>query len=63
MTNWVAAAILVACSVGAAWADEYPTRPVRLVVPFPAGSATDQLARVIATRLNRDLGQPLVIDY
>jgi tripartite-type tricarboxylate transporter receptor subunit TctC len=62
MKKSVAAGILAACWVGAAWSQQYPTRPVRLVVPFPAGSATDQLARVIATRLNQALGQPVVVD-
>ena len=39
-----------------------PTRPVRVIVPFPPGGATDMLARLIAQRLGDRLGQPLVIE-
>jgi tripartite-type tricarboxylate transporter receptor subunit TctC len=42
--------------------DAWPTRPIRLVVPFPPGGATDTNARVIAKEVENALGQPLVID-
>jgi tripartite-type tricarboxylate transporter receptor subunit TctC len=45
-----------------ALAQTYPARPLRLVVPFPAGGATDILARTIAQRVAETLGQPIVID-
>ena len=45
-----------------ALAQTYPTRPIRLVVPYPAGGSTDQLARAIQQPLQELLGQPIVID-
>ena len=45
-----------------AFAQAYPARPVRIVVPFTPGGSSDVLARAIATELGRSLGQPIVID-
>jgi tripartite-type tricarboxylate transporter receptor subunit TctC len=45
-----------------AWADTYPSRPVRLIVGFPAGNASDILARLIAHSLSERLGQQFVVE-
>ncbi|MFN0164284.1 MAG: Bug family tripartite tricarboxylate transporter substrate binding protein [Burkholderiales bacterium] len=40
----------------------YPTRPMRMIVPFPAGGSTDIVGRVVAQKLSERLGQPMVVD-
>jgi len=40
----------------------YPSKPVKLIVPFPAGSATDQVARVVGAELQQALGQPFIVE-
>src|SRR5712671_2295060 len=44
------------------WAQNYPIRPITMIVPFPAGGATDTLARVVGERMRGALGQPIVIE-
>jgi tripartite-type tricarboxylate transporter receptor subunit TctC len=53
---------LVVAFGGAAAAQSYPSKPVRLIVPFPAGGATDVLARAISQYASDKLGQTIVID-
>lgn len=56
------AAMALSLFAGAALAQAYPSKPVKLVVPFPAGSATDQVARAIGQELQAALGQPFVVE-
>jgi len=57
-----AAAAVIAGSVGDASAQDYPTRPVTMVIPFAAGGPTDVLGRVVGTRMGEILGQQVVIE-
>lgn len=57
---WTLAVLLAAASP--AGAEDYPTRSIRMVVPFAPGGGTDVLARIIGQRLNEDWGQPIVVE-
>jgi tripartite-type tricarboxylate transporter receptor subunit TctC len=62
MTAFVAA-IAVAVGVGGiAHAQGYPSHPITMVVPFPAGGPTDTLARILSERMRVSLGQPVIIE-
>jgi len=62
--NFLSLAVLVVAALlpAATFGQGYPTKAVKFVVPFAAGSATDQISRAFAEHMTRTLGQPIVID-
>jgi tripartite-type tricarboxylate transporter receptor subunit TctC len=54
--------LAVALAAPLAVAAQYPGKPVRVVVPFPAGSATDTITRILANSVSQSVGQPLVVE-
>jgi tripartite-type tricarboxylate transporter receptor subunit TctC len=67
MSNWTKAAgvMLAVCSVAAgslASAQNYPSRPIRLIVPYPPGGSTDPTGRALGQWLSDKFGQPVVVD-
>jgi len=58
----LASAVIATSAIAEAGEDGWPQRPLRLVVPFPAGSSTDIIARIVAQKLSHRLGQQIVIE-
>jgi tripartite-type tricarboxylate transporter receptor subunit TctC len=60
---WICAAgVILAATTSALWADGYPVRPVRVIVPFAAGGTFDLVARMVSQRLTELWGQQVVVD-
>lgn len=55
-------ACAMAAAVGLSFAQSYPSKPIRLIVPYPAGGGTDVIARLVADRMSVRLGQPIIVD-
>ena len=60
--RFLAFAATLGLAAGAAHAQTYPTKPLKAIVPFAAGSATDQVARSFGAKMQDSLGQPIVIE-
>jgi tripartite-type tricarboxylate transporter receptor subunit TctC len=56
------AAFLTVSPVAALAADNYPSRPIRVISPFPPGSASDTVSRVVLDKVSQEIGQPMVIE-
>jgi tripartite-type tricarboxylate transporter receptor subunit TctC len=60
--RWIGTAFALSLMTQVAWGQAWPAKPVRVIVPFTAGSATDVVARTVTERLSTQLGQPFVIE-
>ena len=58
----VAFAVAALAGIAAAQAQGYPSKPITMIVPFPAGGGSDILARIVAERMKVSLGQPVIIE-
>ncbi len=58
----ITALALMVASIGGAAAQTYPTRPITMIAPFPAGGPSDALARILSEPIRAALGQPVVIE-
>ena len=64
MTKLTVAVVLLAtfANTSSAGQDVYPSRPITLIVPFPASGPSDVVARIVAERMRISLGQPIVVE-
>src|SRR5215467_4426607 len=62
MPKLVLIAVVVAATMAAALAGDYPDHPIRFIVPQAAGSATDTVARILAAELTKEFGQQVIVD-
>jgi len=60
--SWVVLTFLAMTSLVQAQTAAYPTRPIRLIVPFAPGGAADQMARMISEPMAKELGQPIIVE-
>jgi tripartite-type tricarboxylate transporter receptor subunit TctC len=61
MHRWIVA-VAIACVAGAASAQTFPERTIKLIVPVPPGGSTDAVARLVTARMQATLGQPVIIE-
>ena len=65
MKKWLSGALVCLCGVstaGLAHAQSWPTKPIKLIVPYPPGGGTDVIARIVQEPLAKELGQQVIID-
>lgn len=62
LTRAAIPAVLLACLAAPAGAEDWPTHPIRVISPYPAGSASDTVTRVVTDEVSRIVGQPFVIE-
>src|SRR5260370_6451630 len=62
MSRWMAAVLLALAAPVAAAAQDYPTRPIVLVSPFPPGGSVSLVARIVAEKMSETLGQSIIVE-
>ena len=62
-TMLAASGVMAALAVSSAAAQDYPAKPIRFIVPFPAGSGIDSMSRVMLDEIRKASGATIVIDY
>ena len=60
--NWIVPVLTGLALCLSAQAQTYPSKPIKMIVPFPAGGTTDIVARIVAQRMSEAMGQPVVVD-
>ena len=62
--NWIRtlAAAVMCAAIGTSWAQGYPNKPVRVIIPFPPGGTLDTIGRMLAQKLSEQTGQQFVVD-
>jgi tripartite-type tricarboxylate transporter receptor subunit TctC len=60
--GYLTAAVFALAAIPAAHADNYPSKPIKMIVPFPAGGTTDVMARVISQELTKSWGQQVIVE-
>ena len=63
MRRWLVASALLLLGIAGATADDYPNRPITVIVPYPAGGPTDAIIRNLGERMRVSLGQPVIVEY
>jgi tripartite-type tricarboxylate transporter receptor subunit TctC len=61
-TTWKCFALALAIAAAPAHADDYPSHPIKLIVPYALGGGADAVARIVAKRVSETIGQPIVIE-
>ena len=61
--GFVLALVFAAVATSNSHAQTYPSRPIRLVVPFPAGGGVDTMARIVGNKLSERIGQPVLVEH
>jgi tripartite-type tricarboxylate transporter receptor subunit TctC len=61
-TGMLALCLSAACASLPAWAQDYPNKPIRIVVPLPPGGSNDVLARLLGQKMSESFGQPVIVE-